>query len=111
MGEVLKSITLMRFRIVYCNSDPDRAPLPSDRNLRPLVYRPTAAPFRVCRPPLCERPRHYCEPVKLLNFDVHADPDTYSIKNNADPDPQPCLCLLQDWLFSDGSSAVPEISK
>ncbi len=48
--------------------DPDPAPLQSDRNLWPLVYRPPVLHFE---PPgfHCERPRLYFEPLKLLNFD------------------------------------------
>jgi hypothetical protein len=67
--------------VFHFNSDPDPAPLQSDRNLRPAVYRPSRLHFE---PPglKCERPRPftallYFEPLQLLNFDLNADPQPW----------------------------------
>ncbi len=65
------------------DSDPnlDPAPLQSDGNLRPLVYRPPRALFWASKPPLLASTA-----LKLLNFDFNADPDP-AFNSNADPDP------------------------
>jgi hypothetical protein len=60
--------------IFYFYADPDPASPPphqSDANLRPLVFRPSTAPF---------------EPLKLLIFDFNADPDP-AFHSSVDPDP------------------------
>ncbi len=59
-------------------------------NLRLLFGRPSGL-FWAPRPQLCERPRLYCEPLKLRNFYFNADPDQAffnpdpASKNNEDP--------------------------
>ncbi len=89
--------------------DPDPVLLQSDGNLRPLVYRPSRAPYLTLQAPLVSAhgpPLLYFEPLKLLYFDFNADLDPVFLfnanldsypcpKKNADPDPQPC-CV--DWV-------------
>ncbi len=72
------------------NAVPDPAHHQRDGNLRPLVYRPSNTTAHFEPPGL-----HYeClwtftalfEPLKLLNFDLYAEPDPgQASKNNADP--------------------------
>ncbi len=56
--------------ILIQDQDPDLVPHRSDANPRPLVYRPSMAPFS--------------EPLELQNFDFNADPDP-AFQTNADP--------------------------
>ncbi len=65
----------IRVQIFTLNADPDTAPRQSDGNLRPLVYRPSSAPFLNIQASICERPRILFETLKLLKFDINADPD------------------------------------
>ncbi len=55
--------------------------LKCDANPRPLVHRPSAAPFMSIH----SSPRLHFEPVKLQNFDLNADPDS-PFRSSADQD-------------------------
>jgi hypothetical protein len=94
-----------RIRIQFLTvTDPDLALLQSDGNLRPLVYRPSRAPYFTLQASIISThgPQWlYFEPLKLMYFDFNADPDpafhlnanldSYpGPKKNADLDPQPC---------------------
>ncbi len=77
----------MRIRI------PDLVPRQGDANLRPLICRPSMAPFGASTSPFVSVPPwlHF-EPPHLLNFDMDADPDP-DFDFDANPDPYPAFTL------------------
>jgi hypothetical protein len=84
-GRLQSLVFVDRDPAFYFNANPDPAPLQSDGNLRPLVYRP---PGLHIEPPLpqasivsVQGPTWLCfETLNMLNFDFNAD---------SDPDPDP----------------------
>jgi hypothetical protein len=75
------------------NADPNSRSCSSSRgdaNLRPLVWRPSMAPFEDS---ICERPHDSIfEPSHLLNIDIDADQDP-DVAFDVDPDPCPTFTL------------------
>jgi hypothetical protein len=74
------------------DEDPDPSSHQSDASVRPMVSRPSRAPFFSLDASFISvhcYPRLHLEPLKLLNFDFIADPDPafplIRIQNNADP--------------------------
>ncbi len=91
---------------VHFNSDPDPNPDPHQRmrNLRPLVYRPSRAQLWAS---MALNPRLCFEPLKLLNIDFTADPDSACIYY-ADLDPQPWRgVIVQTLVPGAGADQVP----
>ncbi len=84
--------------VFHFNADQDLAPYPSEVILRPLlVYRLYKAPISSLRASFMsahDHPRHYFDPLKLLNFDINADPDP-AIHCNVDPDPAITLMRIR----------------
>jgi|688.fasta_scaffold1591908_2 hypothetical protein len=83
---------MLRIRIIlnaepdptfYFDADLDPAAHQSEENPKPLVYKLSRALFLVSTPPLSlhGHPRLHFEPLKLLNFDLNADPsNAYGIR-------------------------------
>ncbi len=64
--------------------DPDPALHQSDGNLRPLVSRPSILSLQASI--VSVSTQLYFEPLKLLKFDIYANPDPV-LQCNIDPDP------------------------